>query len=65
MKLRLTFKTPDVIDQFLDNLILEDDGVWNKENIKDKLSKWIKYGEYITIEFDIDNQTATVIENKN
>ncbi len=32
-----------------------------KEEVRDKLSKWLKYGEYLTVEFDLDAGTATVI----
>ncbi len=31
---------------------------------KQKVAKWIKYGEYVTIEFDTDKGTATVQEAK-
>jgi hypothetical protein len=31
--------------------------------IYSKLSKWIEAGEYVTIEFDLDELTATVVEN--
>lgn len=32
-----------------------------KDGIKEKLSKWIEYGEYITVEFDLEKNIATVI----
>jgi len=30
------------------------------ESISEYLSRWVEYGEYVTIEFDLDNATATV-----
>lgn len=37
-------KTPDVLDQ-VDDLELE---------AKEKLEEWIKYGEYVTLEYDTE-----------
>lgn len=34
------------------------------EEISERLQKWIQYGEYITIEFDTEENTATVIRLK-
>lgn len=50
-----SFKTPDVLDYVLKH---EPDA----EGIEEKLSKWIKYGECITIEFDTEAMTAKVLE---
>jgi hypothetical protein len=46
----LTFKTPDVLDAIED----EDD--------REKMQKWIEYGEYVRIEFDLSTMKATVLE---
>jgi hypothetical protein len=35
-----------------------------KEKIEKKLEKWIKYNEYLTVEFDLKNLKAMVIEEK-
>lgn len=32
------------------------------EEVTDALGKWIKYGEYVSIEFDTEAGTATVCE---
>ena len=53
----VNFKTPDVLDYVLDDLDEAD-----AEEIKEKLSKWIKYGENLAVEFDTDKMTATVKE---
>lgn len=31
------------------------------EDIKSKIDKWIEYSEYVTIEFDTDANTCTVV----
>lgn len=67
MKFQLMFKTNDVLDQ-VDGQI-GGDGVKDDEDIqqdidemKEFCSKYIKWGEYVTIEFDSDTQTVTVLE---
>ena len=75
MKIQLTFKTPNAIDDiredveellgvdprvepecFLDEV---DDQV---EEIKTALEKWIRYGEYVTLEYDTEAKTLEVLE---
>jgi hypothetical protein len=58
MRFRVTFKTPDVLDTAIANI-----GEWNendefipmdeyeRETIYAKCSKFVRYGELITIEF--------------
>jgi len=54
----MTFKTPDVVDDTLERLPLTPD---EQENAREFLRKFIKYGEYITIEFDTETAEAKVI----
>ncbi len=67
MKIKLTFKTPDVLDQ-LDRKIYYDDDITDEEldekidEARSIISKWIEYSEYLTVEFDLENQTAKVLE---
>jgi len=56
MKIRISFKTPDAVDYAIEHL---DENVRNE--IKEDLATWIKYGESIKIEFDTDEKTATVL----
>ena len=58
MIFRLSFKTPDVLDY-----TLEDYPEYQNE-IKALAEKFIEYGECISIEFDTDAGTATVIPVK-
>lgn len=57
MKVRLNFKTPGVLDQ-----ISEDRNEEEQREVCGKLEKWIRWGEYVTIEFDLENGTAKVEE---
>ncbi len=65
MKVQLTFKTPDIIDQVLYTLLDEHDSTEvtdeMEEDIREKLSKWVKFGEYIRVEIDTEADTATVL----
>jgi len=74
MKFRLTFKTNDVLDQAYENVsksmyskcdtdecdcdfFIQE----SKAEIEKMADKFIRYGELITIEFDSELGTATVI----
>lgn len=68
MKLTIGFKTPDAInyalDEYRDYSDGSDDGreltEEEKEDAKEKLGKWIRYGESVSVEFDLDKMTAKV-----
>ncbi len=63
MKIKLTFKTPDVLYQLKGKWYCEGD--FTDEEIKKAekiLAKWIQWSEYLTVEFDLENQTAKVLE---
>lgn len=68
MKIRITFKNPDAIDDAIDETVdwlqlpVEEEHEI-KEKIKTQLSKWISYGEYVNLEFDLDNETAIVLQD--
>ena len=55
MKIHLTFKTPDIIDQALEQV---PDGQY--QEITTLLGKWIRYGEYISVTIDTETRTCTV-----
>lgn len=62
-KIRLTFKTPDVLFRALDEISVPEefrDGA--EEEYNERLSKWIEYGEILTVEFDVEAMTARVVE---
>jgi hypothetical protein len=75
MKLTVSFKTPDAAEHAVFEA-LEDhedlEGIEDAEELLDKrleledglkeaLSKWIQYSEYVRIEFDTEAGTATVL----
>lgn len=70
MKLSIGFKTPDAIeyalDEYRDYSGESDDGVGlteeQKEEAKEKLERWIRYGESVTVEFDLDKMTAKIVQ---
>ena len=55
-KLEITFKMPDAEYFAVQHLTGE-----QKEKAREVCRKFIQYGEYITIEIDVENQTARVI----
>lgn len=74
MKIRITFKDPDgvedafneVVDAALLPLGLDDEeakivGTKRMEELREFASKWLLDSEYITIEFDTEAGTATVV----
>lgn len=67
MKFRLTFKTPDVLDQMVDQF--EPAPVGHETGETDEFydatqfaKRYVKYGEEITIEFDTEKGTAVAVE---
>lgn len=78
MKIEVYLKDPDgfyegvskAVSDSLQDLPLSDKerDVVHEERIHswtDKLSKWVEYGEYVTLVFDLENNTATVKELNN
>lgn len=74
MILKLTLKSPDAISEFFEESVEqfrpsdmndEDWEQYNREDAKLKLiqslQKWIKWQEYVYIEFDTEKGTATVL----
>ena len=59
MKIRLTFKCPDVVDDAVRDL---DDSI--VYDVKRACEKWIEFGEYLTVEIDTNTGTCTAIEAK-
>jgi hypothetical protein len=49
MKIRLTFKCPDVVDDALEDVPEEDRAAAEKA-----CNKWVEYGEYLHVEIDTE-----------
>jgi hypothetical protein len=70
MKFTVTFKCPDAVSNVLDsfsgneNDIPEEfsDAEDMRAACEDVLDKFVLYGEMVTIQFDTDGQTATVVK---
>lgn len=59
MKFRVTFKTNDALDYVS---ILEGGEELSIE-AREFAEKYVKYGEYITVEFDNEKETVKVLRN--
>lgn len=59
MKFSLTFKTPDVLDQLCEDITDPEAQLLAIQTAK----KFIQYGEYLTVEFDTETQSAIVEES--
>lgn len=58
MKFRLSFKSPDVLDQIDDLGLNEDDMAQCMKTAQ----MWLKWNEYIAVEFDTVEITAIVVK---
>lgn len=76
MKFRVSFKTPDAVQYAIAGQLIhaippestgENEGVWDaRQELKERLQavtdKFVSHGECVTIEFDSETGTATVVE---
>lgn len=56
MKVNLTFKMPDAVYQALQDLSEEE-----RDHAETVINKFVKWGEVVEIEVDIDAETAIVL----
>jgi hypothetical protein len=56
VKIQITFKNPDAIDEAF-RLLEPDDA----DEAREVAEKWFEYGEYVTIELDTKKGTAEVV----
>lgn len=63
MRIGLTFKTPDALDSAVEDIVGkdEDETFELQDKARRALSKFIRYGEYVSIEVDIETGEATVM----
>ena len=57
MKIRLTFKTPDVVDEALKDIENQEEAAI----VNNLACKWIQYGECLIVEIDTEKETCEVI----
>lgn len=74
MKFTITFKTPDAVDEAVQEYLSvhEPDEGWTEteeceveEELRGTFEEFIKFGEYVTIEFDTETRSATVLKATN
>lgn len=58
MKIRIQFKTPDATHYALEDVPEE-----MKSEAEDLINRFVRYDEYLTVEFDTEANTAIVVEN--
>lgn len=58
MKFTLTFKTPNATDAIDEASDADDDSI---SSLKLLVNKFVKYDEYVKIQFDTETQTAIVL----
>jgi len=75
MKLKVTFKDPDACEVAIENFVKrsigdldgfdneEKEAVFEKrlESTREKTRKWFEFGEYVTIEIDLETGDARVV----
>ena len=77
MKFIVTFKTPDAVSCTIDEIVkdyvefndmegeeAEEEAFLLKEKMTEFSDRFVKYGEIISIEFDMDEETATAVPVK-
>lgn len=66
MKFTVTLKTPDVledsINEAINNLPDPDQDQESKDEILKKCGQWFEYGECLTVEIDTEKNTCTVLK---
>lgn len=60
MKYRIRMKTPDCLD-YAESYQLYKDEVEDCEAFAELCDRWFQYGEYVTLEVDVDKKTCVVI----
>jgi predicted ATP-dependent Lon-type protease len=75
MKFRVTLKDPDAFYEAIREAIKESLAATHpladaereairelrRDSVSASIERWVEYGEYVTIEFDIEAMTATVV----
>lgn len=68
-EIEIVLKSPDGLHASIEQY-MEQWPDWEKEylttrdEVKNKLKKFVKYDEYVTIKVNLDNLTATVLESE-
>jgi len=58
MKFIVTFKSPDAVNQALEDSVPQN----KRKEVKSLLEKWIKWEEYLDVEVDTETKKIRVLE---
>ena len=61
MKLRMTLKDPDGVWDSLEDAGLDPNNL--PEDVQQVMDKYVEFGEYVTIEFDLAEMKGRVVPN--
>ncbi len=68
MILKVTFKTPDAVDDAIDGFFesgppfyTAEERIDLRQRMDNATKQWVEFGEYIEVEFDTEKGTATVL----
>lgn len=62
MKIQITMKDPDGVEDAISGSVVEYDEVRERDRVRNQLKRWFRFGEYATIEVDLEAGTARVLE---
>lgn len=60
-KITISLKSPDALQHCVNDYLIRNPDI-DEETIREKLTKFVQWSEYVTVEIDLDNQTAKVLE---
>lgn len=64
-KITVSFKCPDAVDSAVERYVSQNGCDEEKEReVREELERWIQWGEYVRIVFDLDEGTASVEKYK-
>lgn len=59
MKFYIYMKTPDCVENSINDIGLNEQ---EKSNVEDICARWFRYGETVQLEIDTDKKSCTVVE---
>lgn len=61
MKIRLSFKTPDVVDCAIEESVECHSREDAEKEVREACKKWVEYGECLTVDIDTETGTCEVV----
>ena len=67
-KLTVTMKSPDALSEAINEAVAGVENEGERQEIKDwlriKCQRWFEYGEYLTVDIDVDTEACVVRERR-